>query len=66
MEDIDICKRVAEKGYTNFHTLCTSIIHLSGKSSIKNYKVAISNQLISKVKFSKNIMVKPVQKLFFL
>ena len=53
MEDIDICKRAVEKGYTNFHTLCTSIIHLSGKSSIKNYKVAISNQLISKVKFFK-------------
>ena len=53
MEDIDLCKRLRKKGLRNFYLPETKIIHYSGKSSEKNYKVALSNQLKSKIKFFK-------------
>ena len=53
MEDIDFCFKLKKIGYKIFHNPKTEIIHHVGKSSKKNYKVAISNQLLSKVKFFK-------------
>jgi GT2 family glycosyltransferase len=51
MEDIDFSMRLNKAGYKTYYFPLTKIIHFSGKSAKKNYKVAISNQLLSKVKF---------------
>jgi len=53
MEDIDFCFRINRMGYKTYYLPSTNIIHYSGKSAEKNYKIAISNQLLSKVKFFK-------------
>ena len=51
MEDIDFSVRLNKAGYKTYYFPLTKIIHFSGKSAEKNYKAAISNQLLSKVKF---------------
>ena len=51
MEDIDFSIRLNKAGYKTYYFPLTKIIHFSGKSAKTNYKVAISNQLLSKVKF---------------
>ena len=53
MEDIDFSIRLNSNGYFNYYYPLTEIVHFKGKSSETNYKVAISNQLISKIKFFK-------------
>ena len=53
MDDVDLCFRLNKLGYCTYFTPETKIIHFSGKSSEKNYKVATSNQLISKIKYFK-------------
>ena len=51
MEDIDLCFRLKKLGRKIYYLPSTRIIHFSGKSAKTNYKVAISNQLLSKIKF---------------
>ncbi len=51
MEDVDLCFRLNQMGYKTYYLPSTKIIHFSGKSAKTNYKVAISNQLLSKIKF---------------
>jgi len=51
MEDIDFCLNARKKGYNIFYSPRTKIIHFSGKSSESNFKVTVSNQLKSKIKF---------------
>lgn len=53
MEDIDFCIRLKEIGCNTYYFPLTKIIHFIGKSAEKNYKISISNQLISKIKFFK-------------
>ena len=53
MEDIDFSIRLNSNGYFNYYYPLTEIVHYKGKSSETNYKLAISNQLISKIKFFK-------------
>ena len=53
MEDIDLCARTEERGYSVYYLPNTKIVHFSGKSAEKNYKTSISNQLISKIKYFK-------------
>ena len=51
MEDIDLCKRLSENFYLVYYLPKNEIIHFSGKSSEQNYKIKISNQLMSKIKY---------------
>tara|TARA_Y100000590_G_scaffold384852_1_gene456506 strand:+ start:194 stop:1090 length:897 start_codon:yes stop_codon:yes gene_type:complete len=51
MEDIDLCIRLRKMGNSVYYFPLTKIIHYKGKSAKTNYKISISNQLISKIKF---------------
>ncbi len=51
MEDIDFCLRIKKIGLPVFYFPLTRIIHYGGESAKTNYKKAISNQLISKIKY---------------
>ncbi len=51
MEDIDFCVRLKKIGYNVYYSPFTKIIHYGGKSAKTNYSTAISNQLISKIKY---------------
>jgi N-acetylglucosaminyl-diphospho-decaprenol L-rhamnosyltransferase len=53
MEDTDYCYRTILNGDKVYLCQEAEIIHIGGQSSSKNYKRMISNQLISKLKFSK-------------
>ncbi len=53
MEDVDLCFRLNQMGYKAYYFPSAKIIHYSGKSAETNYKIAISNQLLSKIKFFK-------------
>jgi N-acetylglucosaminyl-diphospho-decaprenol L-rhamnosyltransferase len=79
MEDIDFCLRTFDLGYKIYYYPDAKIIHYIGKSSDKNWKVAIYNQLSSKINFFKKhcskievisikyiILVISLIKLFFL
>lgn len=52
MEDIDICYRAQRQGKIMYLNTA-KIVHHSGQSQKKNYNVAISNQLLSKLKYYK-------------
>ena len=52
MEDVDYCYRAKSIGKVVYYPE-TEIIHHSGQSLKQNYKIAISNQIISKLKYSK-------------
>lgn len=51
MEDMDFCYRARLNNLKIIYFPHTTIIHYTGMSSKKNYKVSISNQLISKIKY---------------
>ena len=51
MEDVDFCYRAKTTGYKIEYFDKWEIVHESGQSVKKNLKVAIANQLISKIKF---------------
>lgn len=53
MEDIDFCLRAKALGYKLVYLKDWEVVHHIGQSSKKNYKIAITNQLISKHKFLK-------------
>jgi len=50
-EDIDYCLRAEKKGYDIIFFPHTYLIHKKGKSAAINQKVAIANQVLSKIKF---------------
>ncbi len=50
-EDIDFCLRAEKKGGDIVFFPHTRLIHKKGSSAIINQKVAISNQVLSKIKF---------------
>ena len=52
MEDVDFCYRAKRIGVVVYVPQAT-IVHYSGKSAKTNYKISISNQLLSKLKFFK-------------
>jgi GT2 family glycosyltransferase len=51
MEDIDFCYRNFKHGGTTSYLADVSLKHHSGKSSIHNYHIVISNQMLSKLKY---------------
>lgn len=53
MEDVDLCYRNKKSGGKNIYFPEAKIIHHIGQSSKKNFRLSISNQLISKLKFFK-------------
>ncbi|MFI5203081.1 MAG: glycosyltransferase family 2 protein [Flavobacteriales bacterium] len=53
MEDVDFCYRAKKNGWKTVYCPASKIIHLGGQSSVKNYKKAIANQLLSRLKFFK-------------
>lgn len=53
MEDVDLCKRLNEANLPVFYSPKNKIIHFSGRSSKKDYKIKISNQLMSKIVYFK-------------
>lgn len=50
MEDVDMCRRASEHG-SLIYLHSAKVKHYSGESQKKNYKIAISNQLLSKLKY---------------
>lgn len=53
MEDSDLCERFRLDGRSVFYIPEAVIMHIGGESSKKNYNKAISNQLLSKLKYFK-------------
>ncbi len=53
MDDVDLCFRAAKLNIRCVYFTDWSVVHDYGQSTKKNYNVAISNQLISKIKFFK-------------
>lgn len=53
MDDVDLCYRARQAGMKIVYFPDWSVVHIIGQSGKKNYKVSISNQLISKLKFFK-------------
>jgi GT2 family glycosyltransferase len=51
MEDVDLCYRNNKAGGKNIYLSPAKVKHYSGQSTRKNYRVPVSNQLISKLKF---------------
>jgi len=44
MEDVDLCYRNIKSGGSNIYFPEAAIIHHSGQSAKKNYRISISNQ----------------------
>jgi GT2 family glycosyltransferase len=53
MDDIDLCKRNRDNGGSTVYFPEFRVIHHIGQSAKKNQKVAIANQIISKLKYYK-------------
>lgn len=53
MEDTDYCFRIRKQGGNILYIPNAKVIHHIGKSSSKNQKIKISNQILSKIKFFK-------------
>ncbi|MFH1004349.1 MAG: glycosyltransferase family 2 protein [Bacteroidota bacterium] len=53
MEDIDLCYRNKKSGGMNIYFPEAKIIHHTGASAKQNFRITISNQLLSKLKFFK-------------
>jgi GT2 family glycosyltransferase len=51
IEDIDFCYRAKKAGKKLIYLPQTSIVHHSGQSAKKNYKISLSNQIFNKIKF---------------
>ncbi|MCX7697350.1 MAG: glycosyltransferase family 2 protein [Bacteroidales bacterium] len=53
IEDIDFCKRILQAGFQIVYFPFATVIHHVSVTARKNYRVSISNQIFSKVKFFK-------------
>ncbi len=51
MDDVDLCYRATQLNVECIYFTEWSVVHVIGQSTKKNYNIAISNQLISKLKF---------------
>lgn len=53
MEDVDLCVRVRQEGASCWYFHQPEIIHIGGQSAKQNPERAISNQLLSRIKFAR-------------
>ncbi|HLG03571.1 MAG TPA: glycosyltransferase family 2 protein [Bacteroidia bacterium] len=53
IEDIDFCFRIRKSGLKVLYWPLTSIIHHTGQSAKKNYRVSVSNQIFNKIKYAR-------------
>lgn len=53
MEDADLCVRVRALGASCWYLHEPTIVHIGGQSAARNLRRAISNQLISRIKFAR-------------
>ena len=51
IEDVDFCYRAKKAGKKLVYFPQTAIVHHSGQSAKKNYKISLSNQIFNKIKF---------------
>jgi len=59
MEDVDFCRRARTTGHLAYLP-SAQVIHHSGQSQKRNYHIAISNQLLSKLKYFRKYHSRPV------
>ncbi len=51
IEDIEFCFRLKQLGFKSMYLHELELIHHSGQSAKKNYKISISNQIFNKIKY---------------
>lgn len=53
IEDVEFCYRLRKLGFKSMYLNELELIHHSGQSAKKNYKISISNQIYNKIKYFK-------------
>jgi N-acetylglucosaminyl-diphospho-decaprenol L-rhamnosyltransferase len=51
IEDVEFCYRLKQLGFKSMYLHELELIHHSGQSAKKNYKISISNQIFNKIKY---------------
>lgn len=51
IEDVEFCFRLKQLGFKSMYLHELELIHHSGQSAKKNYKISISNQIFNKIKY---------------
>lgn len=51
IEDVEFCFRLNQLGFKSMYLHDLELIHHSGQSAKKNYKISISNQIFNKIKY---------------
>lgn len=60
MEDADLCVRMRQRGASCWYLHEAALVHIGGQSAARNPRRAISNQLISRIKFARKHRSAPI------